>query len=202
MLDSHLNGNMLSCTPLEMDTLLPCKGNCIRLCFIKSETGGGGGRGGFCLACEGFWRTFDHFFAACAFLNFLLEISSYTLVPLFIPGSVHSGLASSDDCGQMFPYKLCVSSFRDRFPHYAYTVGSRVYVCLGVTCRLHFWQNDQNLLPATAVTQGHWIRISTQSWLLRRKFSGHSCWDLNFQPFDHKSGVLINNLTWLKSDTW
>ena len=30
----------------------------------------------------------------------------------------------------------------------------KVYVCLAVTCHLHFWQNDQDLLRATAVTQG------------------------------------------------
>ena len=30
----------------------------------------------------------------------------------------------------------------------------RVYVCLGVTCHLHFWQNDRDLLCATAVTRG------------------------------------------------
>ena len=28
----------------------------------------------------------------------------------------------------------------------------KVYVCLAVTCHLHFWQNDQDLLHATAVT--------------------------------------------------
>ena len=53
-------------------------------------------------------------------------------------------------------------------------VGSRVYAWLGVTCHLHFWQNDQSLLRATAVTRGwngHRIRVSTQSWLWRRKFS-------------------------------
>ena len=30
----------------------------------------------------------------------------------------------------------------------------KVYVCLAVTCHLHFWQNDQGLLRATAVTRG------------------------------------------------
>ena len=30
----------------------------------------------------------------------------------------------------------------------------RVDVCLGVTCHLHFWQNDQDRLRATAVTRG------------------------------------------------
>ena len=33
----------------------------------------------------------------------------------------------------------------------------KVYVCLAVTCHLHFWQNDRDLLRATAVTQG-WNR--------------------------------------------
>ena len=30
----------------------------------------------------------------------------------------------------------------------------KVYACLAVTCHLHFWQNDRNLLRATAVTRG------------------------------------------------
>ena len=30
----------------------------------------------------------------------------------------------------------------------------RVHVCLALTCHLHFWQNDGDLLRASAVTQG------------------------------------------------
>ena len=30
----------------------------------------------------------------------------------------------------------------------------KVYACLAVTCHLHFWQNDRDLLRATVVTQG------------------------------------------------
>ena len=30
----------------------------------------------------------------------------------------------------------------------------KVYACLAVTCHLHFWQNDRNLLRAIAVTRG------------------------------------------------
>ena len=141
------------------------------------------------------------------FLYFLwVEISLCTLIPLFTPGLVHSGSASWDDCYRVFPDELRVSSFLDRFPHYAWTVpysahsnfiGSRVYTCVGVTCHLHFWQNDWGLLHATAVTQGwdrHRIRVSTQSWLWTRKFSHHSCRDLNLQPFDYKSSALTNKL--------
>ena len=51
-------------------------------------------------------------------------------------------------------------------------VGSRVYACLGVTCHLHFWQNDQGLLCANVVTRrwnGHWIRVNTQKLTLEKK---------------------------------
>ena len=80
-----------------------------------------------------------------------------------MPGSVHSGSASRDDCGRLFPEELRVSSFPDRFPHYAWTaassahsnfVGPRVCACLGVTCHLHSWQNGSGLLRATVVTRG------------------------------------------------
>ena len=51
--------------------------------------GGGGGGGGSFLPCEDFGRMFDHSFPA-----FYVEISLHTLIPLFRPGSVHSGSAS------------------------------------------------------------------------------------------------------------
>ena len=65
-------------------------------------------------------RVFDHSVLACAF-SFKVEISSRTLIPLFRSGSVHSGSTSWDHCGRMFPDRLRVSSFPDRFPHYAWT---------------------------------------------------------------------------------
>ena len=37
-----------------------------------------------------------------------------------------------------------------------------VYACLAVTCHLHFWQNDWDLLHATAVTQG-WNEYQNKS---------------------------------------
>ena len=73
-----------------------------------------------------------------------------------------------------------------------------MYACLGVTCHLHFWQIDRGLLRATAVTRewnGHRIRVSTQSWLWRRRFSRRSCRDSNSQAFDHESGALANKLS-------
>ena len=50
------------------------------------------------------------FFLAC---SFEVEISLRTLIPLFTPELVHSGSASCDDCDQVFPEKLRVSSFPD-----------------------------------------------------------------------------------------
>ena len=50
----------------------------------------------------------------------------------------------------------------------------KVHVYLAVICHLHFWQNDQGLLHATAVIQG-WkdsqIRVGTESGPWRRTFS-------------------------------
>ena len=47
-----------------------------------------------------------------------------------------------------------------------------VHMCLAVTCHLHVWQNDQDLLPSTAVTRGgneHWHKSR------HRKFLAEAC---------------------------
>ena len=81
-----------------------------------------GGGGGFFLTCEDFGRIFDNSFPACTFFFFFkVEISSCVLIPLFRPGSVHSGLASWDNCDRVFPDELRVSSFPDRFSHSTWT---------------------------------------------------------------------------------
>ena len=38
--------------------------------------------------------------------------------------------------------------------HFMQSYIRKVYACLAVTCHLHFWQNDRDLLRATAVTRG------------------------------------------------
>ena len=38
--------------------------------------------------------------------------------------------------------------------HFMQSLIHKVYACLAVTCHLHFWQNDRDLLRATAVTRG------------------------------------------------
>ena len=121
--------------------------------------------------CErGFEENVQPFIPSLCFFFFKLEIRSCTLIPLFMPESVHTGSASWNNCGQVFPDKLHVSSFPNRFPHYPCGTVSPLWLCwvkdLGVTCHLHFWQNDQGFLHATAVTRGWirpWVRVSTQS---------------------------------------
>ena len=57
--------------------------------------------------------TIPHLCFFCFLLLFFeLEVGSCTLIPHFMPGSVHSGSVSWDDCGRMFPDKLHVSCFR------------------------------------------------------------------------------------------
>ena len=72
---------------------------------VRMQVGLGGG-GGLFLACEDLGRLFDHSFPVWALKKKKekkKEISSRTLIPLFMPGSVHSGSATWDDCGRMFP---------------------------------------------------------------------------------------------------
>ena len=73
----------------------------------------------------------------------------------------------------------------------------KVYACLAVTCRLHLWQNDRDLLRATAVARGGTdteIRVSTESRHWRRFFSRRSCRDWNPRPFSHESSALTIKL--------
>ena len=63
------------------------------------------GGGGFFLTYEDLGRMFDRSFPNCPvslFLFFEVEISLGTVIPLFMPGSVHSGSEDLDDWGQTF----------------------------------------------------------------------------------------------------
>ena len=76
----------------------------------------------------------------------------------------------------------------------------KVYACLAVTCHLHFWQNDRDLLRATATY------VSTESRPQRRKFPRRSCRDSNPRPFSRESGALTTELSpppdWVIGFTW
>ena len=80
-----------------------------------------------------------------SFSFLMVKISSCTLQFLSLCQDQSTVAQQAETSGQMFPDKLCVSSFPDRFPHYAWIaaksahsdfVGSRVYAYLGVTCYL------------------------------------------------------------------
>ena len=57
--------------------------------------------------------------------------------------------------------------------HFMQSHMRKVYACLAVTCHLRFWQNDQGLLRATAVTRG---------WNGYRNKSQHRKKDLKQNP--------------------
>ena len=74
----------------------------------------------------------------------------------------------------------------------------KVHTCLAVTCHLHFWQNDRDLLHAAAVTRG-WNGYRNKSQhrksTLEKKFSRRSSRDSNPRPFNHESGALTTELS-------
>ena len=99
-----------------------------------------------------------------ALFIFLSGASSHLSIPLFRPGSVHNGSVSGDDSDHVFPDELNVSSFSSVIGSHSMlgkhsqptlTLPGPGHMCvLGVTCHLHFWQNDLGLLCATVVTRG------------------------------------------------
>ena len=94
---------------------------------------------------------------------------------------------------------VAVSVYNIHAPcHFVQSHRLNVHASLAVTCHMHFWQNDWDRLRATVVTRGGTdteIRISTESWPWRRKFSCCSCRDLNQRLFSHKSGALTTELS-------
>ena len=73
-----------------------------------------------------------------------------------------------------------------------------VPVILAVTYRLHFWQNDRDLLRATAVTQG-WNGYRNKSQhrklTLEKRFLPQLLRGLEPGPFEHESGALTTELS-------
>ena len=106
--------------------------------------------GGFVLACWDFRGRFVGSLPAGAFSLLFFKWRSartHQFHFFFRPGSVHSGSANWDDCGQVFPDELRVSSVS--------LIGSHTRSGQHSQSRLgHFWQNDRSLLRATVVTGG------------------------------------------------
>ena len=55
----------------------------------------------------------------------------------------------------VYTIQPCTTSLHAKLPrHFVQSHIRKAYVCLAVTCHVHFWQNDRGLLRATAVTGG------------------------------------------------
>ena len=70
----------------------------------------------------------------------------------------------------------------------------KVYACLAVTCHLHFWQNDCDLLRATVVTQGwngYWNKSRHRKLTLEKKIL--SLFQQGFEPVTFQSQVRRSN---------
>ena len=151
---------------------LPCRPGILKVNLQKiiNFTRHNGG-GGFLLTCENLVGRFDDSFPTCAFFLLLKwKLAHAHQFHSFSQDQFRNVLASRDNCGQVFPDELRVSSF----PHYAWTtwsahsdfIGSRLYAYLGVTCHMHLCKNDRGLLCAKAVRWGwnrHQIGVSTES---------------------------------------
>ena len=89
---------------------------------------------------------------------FKVEISSRTLISLFRPGpSTVTQRAETTviECSlASYVWDCFMPGQRHSQPTPTSLSQRCMHACLGVTCHLHFWQNDRSLLRATAVTLG------------------------------------------------
>ena len=70
-------------------------------------------------------------------------------------------------------------------------------MCFSCNLPLHFWQNDQGSLRATAVTlvcNGRRNNNQHRKCTLEKTILRLSCRDSNLRPFDHESGALTTEL--------
>ena len=93
------------------------------------------------LACHSTWVTsfLQHFF-------FYIYISTKVVFWQHWHGWCHMKLLPSQ-------HILC-SPYNSASCHFMQSHICKVHACLAVTCHLHFWQNDQDLLCTTAVILG------------------------------------------------
>ena len=79
----------------------------------------------------------------------------------------------------------------------------KVYVCLAVTCHLHFWQNDRDLLRATAVTRrwnGYRNKSQHRKSTLEKKILPPLL--QGFKPTTFQSRVWLSNHWDIPTPTW
>ena len=116
------------------------------------------------------------------FFFFKVEISSRTLIALFMPGSVHSGSTSWDDCDRMFPdkYYLLIFLFLFFFLNYLHQLERKqifpFIVQSFVTAQSHRKKNNQSLLCKTELKE---------FWLLVILCLGSPCLEHYLPPYIH-----------------
>ena len=64
-------------------------------------------------------------------------------------GALTTGLSRRFGAGSVYTIQPCTRLQC----HFIQSHIGRVYACLAVTCNLHFWQNDRDILRATVVTR-------------------------------------------------
>ena len=66
-----------------------------------------------------------------------------------------------------------------------------MHACLAVTCQLHFWQNNRDLLRATAVTRG-WNSLRCKMGI---EGAGYSCCHNYFTMAERTELIIIKSVT-------
>ena len=92
---------------------------------------------------------------------------------------------------QLLPSRLVLCTPYNHAPfHFMQSHVRKVHAYLAVTCHLHFWQNDRDLLHAIAVTRwwsGYRNKRQYRKFTLEMKILP--------RPFNHESGVLTTELS-------
>ena len=94
------------------------------------------------LAC-GSTRVTSFILIACCFLFYIHRSGVLTALAWLVPHE--TAAISAQVLGTPYNHASC---------HFMQSHIRKVYACLAVTYRLHFWQNDRDLLRTTAVTRG------------------------------------------------
>ena len=91
------------------------------------------------------WLAFYSAFCCCCYFEYPPKWCTYT--------SYSAGMAGATWNCSYSAQVLCIP-YNHAPCHFMQSHIRKVYACLAVTCHLHFWQNDRDLLRATAVTRG------------------------------------------------
>ena len=123
---------------------------------------------GFFLACQNCSGRFDESFPTCDFF-FTGDQLVHINFNLFMPRISQKWLSKLIQLWTSSPWWVVSlvpwwrpTPWLDNIVSHSNFIGSRVYVCLAVTCHLHFWQNDRGLLRARAIA-----RQCLKSWRLK-----------------------------------